>query len=92
MAQQVKAYIVIFGKVQGVFYRDSMRRQAEQLGLYGWVYNAPNGEVEAEVEGEKDKVLELIQWAKEGPLGAKVDDVKVDWKDYKGEFNSFIIK
>ena len=69
--------IVITGRVQGVFYRDSMRREARRLGVTGWVRNCPDGTVRAHVEGAPDAVEALVRWSREGPRHASVDDVRV---------------
>jgi acylphosphatase len=69
--------IVVHGLVQGVFFRDSCRREAEHLGVTGWVRNADDGSVEAHVEGPLDAVAALVDWAHEGPRRARVDRVEV---------------
>ena len=68
-----------------------MKHEAEKLRIFGWVKNTSGLKVEAIIEGEKDNILKLIEWARTGPAMAKVDNVAIDWQDYKGEFNSFII-
>jgi acylphosphatase len=70
-------HLIISGFVQGVFFRDSMKRKAEQLGINGWVRNTSTGKVEAVVEGEESKVKELLEWCTKGPRSAEVEDVKV---------------
>jgi acylphosphatase len=61
----------ILGRVQGVWFRESMRREAERLGVAGWVRNAPDGSVEAVVQGPDEAVDALIAWAHDGPpMGA----------------------
>jgi acylphosphatase len=69
--------IVVHGLVQGVFFRDSCRREAEHLGVTGWVRNADDGSVEAHVEGPPDAVAALVDWAHAGPRRARVDRVEV---------------
>ncbi len=61
------------GRVQGVFFRDSMRAEAERLGVSGWVRNDPDGTVEALVSGEPAAVDALVAWAHDGPAGARVE-------------------
>jgi len=65
----------IRGRVQGVWFRESMRREAERLGVTGWVRNTPDGAVEAVVQGPAEAVDALIEWARSGPPMARVDGV-----------------
>ena len=60
-------HLLIQGRVQGVWFRESMRREAERLGVTGWVRNAPDGSVEAVVQGSADAVDALIEWAHTRP-------------------------
>lgn len=68
--------IVISGKVQGVFFRQSTKERAVQLGVTGWVRNNNDGSVEAHAFGESEALEKLIAWCHEGPSGAKVNEVK----------------
>jgi len=68
--------VVVTGRVQGVFFRASMRDRAEQLGVSGWVSNEPDGSVRAHLEGPADAVQGLVAWCAEGPPNARVDDVR----------------
>jgi acylphosphatase len=68
--------IVVSGRVQGVFFRYWTRREAERLGVAGWVRNRPDGTVEAHAEGDADAVAALVGWAQEGPAHARVDRVE----------------
>ncbi len=88
----VRAHLRIYGLVQGVFFRSSMRAVAHKLGVKGWVRNLPDGSVEAVVEGSRDAVEEIIRWAHRGPPAAVVERVEVRWEEYKGEFKDFRIK
>jgi acylphosphatase len=88
----VRAHIFVSGFVQGVFFRSNTQERARRLGLKGWVRNLEDGRVEAVFEGEKEKVLEMIEWAKRGPELAKVENVEVEWEEYKGEFDDFEIR
>jgi acylphosphatase len=73
-----KAYIIqVFGKVQGVYYRQSTLEKAKELGLKGYVQNLPDGSVLIHAEGEEDKVNQLILWCYRGPVNAKVSDIKI---------------
>jgi acylphosphatase len=73
----VRKRVVVRGRVQGVFFRDSTRRQASSRGVSGWVSNRPDGAVEAVFEGEPEAVESLVRFASEGPRAADVDDVEV---------------
>jgi acylphosphatase len=85
----VRAHVIISGDVQGIGYRFHTRIKARNLGLKGWIRNLESGEVEAVFEGEEDKVKEMIEWCRKGPNFARVDNVKVDFENYTGEFESF---
>jgi len=67
--------LVIHGRVQGVFFRDSMRRKALELGVQGWVRNRDDGNVEAVVQGSISAVAAIVQWAHHGPAHARVERV-----------------
>ena len=68
----IRAHLIIEGRVQGVFFRDSTRREAIKLGLKGWVKNRFDGSVEVVAEGPMGKVEQLIQWSHHGPPSARV--------------------
>jgi acylphosphatase len=73
----VRYRVLISGRVQGVFFRDTCRRLAQQHGVAGWVRNLPDGRVEAVFEGPSDDVRRLVDWARTGPRLAAVDDVAI---------------
>jgi acylphosphatase len=73
----VRYRVLVSGRVQGVFFRDSCRRVAEEHDVGGWVRNLPDGRVEAVFEGPPDDVRLLIDWARHGPRRAVVDDIAV---------------
>ena len=77
MSQPVRRRVVVRGHVQGVFFRDSTRREALRRGVSGWVSNRPDGAVEAVFEGSPTDVEELVRFASSGPRGAFVEDVEV---------------
>ena len=79
--------LVIYGRVQGVYFRDSMRQQARRLGVTGWVRNRSDGTVESMASGDTEAVAAIIEWARQGPATAKVTDVQVE--DAQGMFDSF---
>ena len=74
----VRRRIVVHGRVQGVWFRESARRRAEQLGVAGWVRNRPDGAVEAELEGVAEDVDVLAAWFRHGPPDARVERVDVE--------------
>jgi acylphosphatase len=72
----IRRRVTVRGNVQGVFFRDSCRREAESRGVTGWVTNRPDGAVEAVFEGEPDAVRALVDWCRSGPRGADVESVE----------------
>jgi acylphosphatase len=76
--------VVVHGRVQGVFFRDSTRQRAEAAGVTGWVANRPDGTVEAVFEGNDEAVESLVRWMHDGPRGADVDRVEVGDEDPEG--------
>jgi acylphosphatase len=68
-------HLQILGRVQGVWYRESMRREAERLGVTGWVRNRPDGSVEAVAQGPAEAVDALVEWARTGPPQARVERI-----------------
>lgn len=77
--------VVVHGRVQGVFFRDSVRRMASSRGLAGWVRNNPDGTVEAAFEGESDAVEALVSFCRQGPRGAVVEQVEERQEEPEGE-------
>jgi len=73
----IRRRVLVHGLVQGVFFRDSVRRTAQQRGVNGWVANRPDGAVEAVFEGEPEAVERLVDFCREGPRSARVDSVDV---------------
>lgn len=86
---QQRARLIIEGRVQGVWFRESTRREAVNHGVYGWVRNRPEGTVEVLMEGPKDQVDALASWCRQGPPSARVDRVQESQEEWKGEFDSF---
>lgn len=87
-----QAVIKIYGRVQGVFFRDSARRRAEKLGLVGFVKNESDGGVMILAEGGEENLKRLVDWCYNGPMLARVDRVEVKWEEAKGEFKKFEIR
>lgn len=73
----IRRRIIVRGHVQGVFFRDSLRRLAQQRNVAGWVSNRYDGAVEAVLEGDEDAVERLVEFAHRGPRGAQVESVEV---------------
>ncbi|MFI2259739.1 acylphosphatase [Streptomyces tubercidicus] len=80
----IRRRMVVSGDVHGVFFRDTCRRTADELGVSGWVRNLADGTVEAVCEGEPESVQELVDWAHEGPPLATVDAVSVREEEPEG--------
>ncbi len=77
--------VVAHGRVQGVWFREGARRQAERLGVAGWVRNRRDGAVEAELEGPTEPVELLVRWFEHGPPDARVDRLDVDDLPARGD-------
>ena len=73
----IRRRVIVHGRVQGVFFRDSTRRMAQQRGINGWVTNRRDGAVEAVFEGDEESVESLVAFARRGPRGAQVERVDV---------------
>ena len=84
-------HLIVSGKVQGVFFRDSTRRKANELGLVGYVRNLPDGNVEVVAQGNEDKIKELISFIKNNPGHSKVKEIKINYKELEN-FNEFEIR
>jgi acylphosphatase len=92
MADMASLQVIVYGRVQGVFFRAFVEGLAEQLRLTGYVRNRPGGAVEVRVEGEKSKLEKLADYLKKGPPAARVDEVKIDWVEYTGGFSNFRVR
>jgi len=78
--RNVALRVRVSGRVQGVFFRDSTRREAEVLGLSGWVRNLPDGRVEALFVGTRDACEKALAFMRVGPPRAHVTGVDVEWE------------
>jgi acylphosphatase len=87
-----RAHVYVSGQVQGVFFRDSAREKAQQLGLNGWVKNLPDGRVEALFEGPSERVREMVRWCEQGPSQAEVEDVETEFEASEGDLTSFEVR
>ena len=80
----IRRHVVVHGSVQGVGYRWSLSREADRLGVHGWVRNRADGTVEAVLEGSADAVDALVGWCRSGPGGAGVSGVDVTEEEPEG--------
>ena len=87
-----RAQVKVSGQVQGVFFRDSTRQKAEELGLAGWVKNLPDGQVEALFEGPSERVKEMVRWSEEGPQRASVENVDTNFESAGGDLEGFEVR
>ena len=78
MAEIIGRKVRVYGRVQGVFFRQWTVKKADALGVSGWVHNARDGSVEAHLAGEEDAVARLVEHMRGGPPQARVDDVTVE--------------
>lgn len=81
----IRRRVVVRGTVQGVFFRDTCRREARRRSVSGWVLNRNDGAVEAVFEGEAPDVAALVEWAHTGPVRARVSSVEVTDEEPEGE-------
>ena len=91
MGENARAHVIVSGRVQGVFFRMETKRAAEQRDVSGWVRNQTDGTVEAVFEGDRERVVSMIEWCKKGPPISRVKSVNVSWETYSGEFERFSI-
>jgi len=89
MSEYVRAHIIITGIVQGVFFRVETQRAAQRCGVNGWVRNKRDGTVEAVIEGDRRNVASMLDWCREGPSRAVVNQVEVEWEEYTGKMADF---
>ncbi len=89
MAEKLRAHIFVSGQVQRVFFRQTTKEKADELGIFGWVQNLPDSRVEVVFEGDKDNVEKMVEWARLGPKFAKVENLIAGWENYTGEFKTF---
>jgi len=93
MADLASSHVIVYGYVQGVFFRAFTSRRARELGLTGYVRNLPGREaVEVHAEGERKQLEELIGHLRIGPPAAEVEKLEVNWSEYSGNYSSFSIR
>ena len=91
MSESGAVHLFVHGRVQGVFFRASTRKAAEDLELTGWVKNCDDGSVEIHAEGSREKLEELIAWCRQGPPMASVSKIDLNWIEAEG-LSSFDIR
>ena len=91
MSDTGAVHLFVRGRVQGVFYRASTQKTAQDLGLTGWVKNCDDGSVELHAEGKREKLEELIAWCRQGPPSASVSGIDLNWVEAEG-LHSFEIR
>ena len=84
MSEPGRRRVVVHGHVQGVFFRDTVRREAERRGVAGWVRNRGDGAVEAVFEGPADDLEAMVELCRRGPRGARVESVDVEEEPPEG--------
>jgi acylphosphatase len=87
-----RIHALVNGRVQGVFFRDYTRREAQRLGLSGWVRNLADGRVETEFEGRADQVASMLDWLSSGSPLALVSGVDYRKITIKGDESEFVIR
>lgn len=92
MKTVAQAHVVVSGRVQGVFFRASTRDVASRCGVRGYVRNLPGRQVEAVLQGERSAVEKVIAFLREGPPGAVVTDIAVDWRDPVEPYEGFHVR
>ena len=85
----IRLRLIIEGRVQGVWFRETTRKEAERIGVCGWVRNRPEGTVEVVAEGAEEKVRKLAAWCRRGPPAARVVRVQETEEPFQGEFPGF---
>jgi acylphosphatase len=85
-------HMMIYGRVQGVWFRASTQETARRLKIQGWVRNTPEGNVEAHIQGEKSSVDEMLSWCEQGPPGARVERIDINEVSPNEEYKTFNIR
>ena len=85
--QRVRLFVT--GRVQGVFFRQSLKAKSIQNDVFGWVKNLQDGRVECLLEGNEENISLLVKWAHDGPANAIVENVEVHKEKFDNEFTKF---
>ncbi|MBA7594599.1 Acylphosphatase [subsurface metagenome] len=92
MTDLASVQAIVYGRVQGVFFRDFVARRATELGLTGYVRNLPDGSLEVLTEGERKQLEKLVSYLKVGPSAARVEKVAISWSEYSGSYSGFRVR
>ena len=93
MTDLASVQAIVYGYVQGVFFRDFVSEWAAELGLAGYVRNLPSGDaVEVNAEGERKQLEKLINYLRVGPPTAEVEKVVTNWSQYTGSYHGFRVR
>jgi len=85
--QRVRLFVT--GRVQGVFFRQSLKAKSIQNDVFGWVKNLQDGRVECLLEGNEENISILVEWANSGPANAIVENVEVHNEKFDNQFTKF---
>jgi len=91
MAKNVRAHVIVTGRVQGVWFRVETQKAAVQHGVKGWVRNKADGSVEAVFEGGQIEVEKMLNWCEKGAPLSHVAHVETVWEEFSGTFDRFEI-
>lgn len=89
---KIGRHVYVSGRVQGVAFRYSAIRQAQLIGVTGWVKNSFDGRVELVIEGEDAPVKQMVAWCYHGPRAARVTEVQEEVLPYSGHYPSFEVR
>ena len=81
--------LFVTGRVQGVFFRQSLKAKAIQNNIFGWVKNLQDGRVECILEGNEENICILVNWTHTGPANSIVENVEVHNEKFDNEFTKF---
>ncbi len=90
--EKVQLHAVVHGRVQGVSFRYYTTLRANESGIVGWVQNLPDGTVEVTAEGTRAQLDSFADFLRQGPLGARVVSVDMNWYSATGNFTNFVIR
>jgi len=92
MTDLASVEVIVYGYVQGVFFRAFVSRRASELGLSGYVRNVAGGGVEVNAEGERKQLEKLIGYLRLGPPAARVERVVTKWSEHTGRYSGFSVR